>query len=267
MFNEKNTEISISANVFLDTWSAEYPIELLPDDNFNINDHTITGNTNYNPQFSEFDDESRNSFSIGLGFSQIINKNLQGSLLVDLVQQEGLLSTPFHRIYFADVADSFIEEFQLADAVEQLPDTRFKIAIGGRLNYYINETFVVRTYYRYYTDDWGIDSHTASIEVPIKILPKFTIYPSYRYYTQTAADYFAPFETHLSSEKYFTSDNDLSDYNADQFGFGISYTDIFTKFHVRNFGLKSIDIKFNNYERNNSFSSNLISLGFKFVMD
>lgn len=274
LFNEKNTEVSISANVFLDTWNAEYPIELLgPGDvtkdgfTFNLDDFTITGNTDYNPQFTKFNDETRNTFSLGLGLSQIINKNLQGSLSVDLVQQDGLLSTPFHRIYFADVADSFIEEFQLADAIEQLPDTRFKVAIGGRLNYYINEAFVVRTYYRYYTDDWGIDSHTISIEVPIKILPMFTIYPSYRYYTQTAADYFAPFEAHLSSEKYFTSDNDLSDYNADQFGFGISYTDIFTKFHVRNFGLKSIDIKFNNYERNNSFSSNLISLGFKFVMD
>ena len=269
LFNEKNTEVSLSANVFLDTWKTLYPIELRTmGDDFNINNYTITGNTNYNPQFTEFADKTRNSYSFGLGFSQILSKNLQGSLLLDAVFQEGLLSTPFHRINFSDVGDSFIENFQLADAIEQLPDTRTKVAVGGRLNYYINETFVLRTFYRYYTDNWGIDSHTASIELPIKISPKFTLYPSYRYYTQTAADYFAPHETHLSTDEFITSDYDLSDYNANQFGFGISYTDIFTKFHItKKFGLKSIDLKFNNYNRNNSFSSNLISIGFKFIKD
>jgi hypothetical protein len=73
--------------------------------------------------------------------------------VIDLVQQDGLLSTPFPRVYFSDIADSFIENFQLADDIERLPDSRLKIAVGGRLNYYINETFVVRTFYRYYTDD------------------------------------------------------------------------------------------------------------------
>ena len=98
---------------------------------------------------------------------------MQGSLALDFVQQQGLLSTPFQRVYFSDVAESFIENFQLADAIEQLPDSRFKVAAGGRLNWYINETFVIRTFYRYYYDDWGISSHTASAEVPIKLSDKY----------------------------------------------------------------------------------------------
>lgn len=274
LFNEKNTEVSVHGNVFVDTWNAIYPIELRPfregGEGLNYSlftNNTITGNPNYNPSFTEFDSEGRNTYAIGFGFSQIISKRLQGSLALDLVSQDGLLSTPFQRVHFSDVADSFIEEFHLADDVEQLPDTRFKIAIGGRLNYYINETFVIRTFYRYYTDDWGIDAHTASVEVPIKLGSKFTLYPGYRYYTQTAADYFAPYNSHLSTSEFYTSDFDLSDYSANQYSFGISYTDIFSKFHIWKYGLKSIDLKFAQYDRSNTLSSSIITSGFKFVLD
>ncbi len=270
LFNEKNTELSANANVYLDSWNAIYPSELRPFGTNGIGSFRpseITGNTNYNPDFTEFDSESRNSYSLGLGFSQILHKNLQGSVALDFVQQQGLLSTPFQRVYFSDIADSFIDNFQLADAIERLPDSRFKVAIGGRLNWYLNEKVTVRTFYRYYFDDWGINSHTASIELPIKITDKFTLYPSYRYYNQTAADYFYPYETALSTDAFYTSDYDLSKYAANQIGFGVSYTDIFTKMHLWKFGLKSIDLKFYKYDRDTSFSSSIITAGCKFVMD
>ena len=270
LFNEKNTEISAHANVYLDTWSLIYPYELRSfsndgEDGSLFDQYPLIGNEDYNPQFTEIDSKGRNSYSLGLNFSQIISKRLQGSLAADLVLQEGLLSTPFQRVYFADIEDSFIENFHLADDIERLPSSRFKTAIGGRLNYYINELFVLRTYYRYYTDDWGIQSHTASIEIPIKISQKFTLYPSYRYYNQTAADYFAPYEEHLSSEEFYTSDYDLSKYNANQYGFGVNYNDIFTKFHIGNFGLKSIDLKYNHYERNSGLTADIIAGGFNFT--
>ncbi len=250
LFNEKNTEIGISANVYLDTWTLIYPVELRD-----------------NPSFMELDEKKRNSYSLGVNFSQILSKNIQGSLSLDVIQQQGLLSTPFHRVHFADVADTFVENFHLADDIERLPDSRFKTAIGGRLNFYINETFVLRTYYRYYFDDWGIASHTASLEIPIKITDKFTLYPSYRFYNQTAADYFNTYNTALSTDEFYTSDFDLSKYDANQFGFGINYTDIFTKLHIAKFGLKSVDLKYNYYKRNSGLSSSIITAGFKFVMD
>lgn len=273
LFNEKNTELSIDGNIYLDQWKLLYPVELRSfagqsgDEEVRVPWEKITGNTAYNPSFTGFNDKSRNSYSFGLGFSQILSKKLQGSLSLDLVRQDGLLSTPFHRIYFGDKPDSFIEKFQLADDVERLPGTRSKLAVGGRLNYYLNETFVARTYYRYYTDDWGINSHTVSIEIPIKISDKFTLYPSYRFYNQTAADYFAPHEQHLSTEQYYTSDYDLSKFSSNQYGFGVSYTDIFTKFRLWKLRMKSIDLKFYRYERDSSFKANMVSFGIKFVMD
>lgn len=274
LFNEKNTELGIHASVYLDTWNAIYPIELRPfgangsglNDDF-FNGRTITGNPNYDPMFTEFSDEGRNSYTLGLTFSQILHRNVQASLALDVVQQQGLLSTPFQRVYFGNIDDSFIDGFHLADDIEQLPDTRFKVAIGGRLNYYLNEKFSFRTFYRYYFDDWGITAHTASLEIPFKISGKFTLYPSYRFYTQSAADYFYTYNTPLSTTDFYTSDFDLSEYSANQFGFGVSYVDIFNKAHVWKFGIKSIDLKYYHYDRNIPFNSNIITAGFKFVMD
>ncbi|PCJ98449.1 MAG: hypothetical protein COA50_02795 [Flavobacteriaceae bacterium] len=261
LFNERNTEISISGQVYLDKWNSQYPIELRN----GFFDDRVTGTGTYSPMFTSFQNENRNSYAVSIGFSQILSKRLQGALFMDFVSQKGLLSTPHQRIYFGDVNDFFIDEFQLADDVERLPENRFKIPIGGRLNYYLNDTFILRTYYRYYYDDWGITSHTANIEVPVKLNDSFTVYPSYRYYKQTAADYFYSKETALSTLPFYTSDYDLSNYNAHQYGIGVRYKDIFTKAKVLTFGLKTLDLRFSIYDRSDGLSAGIITLGTTFV--
>lgn len=253
LLNDKNTELSIRANVFLDSWKIIYPFELRPFEDLG---------------YTPLQTNKRNSYALGLGFSQILSKKAQGSISLDLVQQEGLLSTPFQRVFFKD-RDAIIigNGFQLADDIERLPSSRFKIAIGGRLNYYINEMFVLRSYLRYYQDNWGITSYTASIEVPIKLGDFFTLYPSYRYYTQTKADYFYKANDALSTDAFYTSDYDLSNFNAGEFGLGVSYTDIFTKVKLLGYGLKSINAKASYYNRSSSLSYFMVSGGIKFVQD
>ncbi len=263
LFNEKNTELSLNAQVYLDKWNSQYPIELR--DGFF--DSRIMGNGTYAPNFSAFEKETRNSYSLSLGLSQILGKRLQGAVFIDLVSQNGLLSTPFQRVYFGDTPAFFIEDFQLADDVERLPDTRFKIPIGARLNYYLSDRFILRTYYRFYTDDWGITAHTANLEIPIKLSDRFTIYPVYRYYTQTAADYFYVKDAAQSSFDFYTSDYDLSRYDANQYGMGIRYKDIFAKAKIFTFGLKTLDLRVNKYDRSDGLNAFIVSLGTTFVGD
>ncbi len=296
LFNEKNTTVGLSAKVYLDAWRPIYPTELnaYVDTNGNLNSGFFEGVTildqngnasgDWHPVngFGLIQDKSRNSYSASFSLSQIVSKNVQISLFLDVVKQQGWLANPLQRVYFGDIPNYYIgnsasipnytspdnkDVFQLADDIERLPNSRFKIPIGLRLNYFINETFALRTYYRYYFDDWGLYSHTASIEVPIKISDKFTLYPSFRYYNQTQADYFAPYEQNLSTSTYYTSDYDLSKFSANQYGFGISYTDIFSKFHLLKFGLKSIDLKYANYRRNTGLEANIVSFGLKFILD
>lgn len=298
LFNEKNTELSVKANVYLDQWKPIYPTELEEFAIFGANFlnqgyfqgvtvYDQNGNVSqngYNPNgFSEYENKNRNSYSLSLSFSQILSKRAQFSIFLDLIHQEGLLSTPYHRVYFADRPNYYIGEnasdisvyettqntsvFQLADDTEKLPDTRFKIPIGMRFNYYINEILSLRTYYRFYSDNWGVMAHTASLEIPVKVSQAFTLYPTYRYYNQNAADYFAPYETHLSTSTFYTSDYDLSKFDSHQYGVGIRYNDIFTKFKLFNFGLKTIDFRYNHYDRSDGLNANIFSAGFKFILD
>lgn len=295
LFNDKNTELSVKANVYLDQWRPIYPTELheysIYGSNFlnqgyfsgvTVWDQNGQSTTNYLPSaFETVSKVNRNSYSASFGLSQVLTKKLQFSVFFDILQQQGLLSTPYHRIYFADKENYFIGQpqyidnyespsnigfYKLADDIERLPDTRFKIPLGARLNYYINERMVLRTYYRFYTDNWDVQSHTASIELPVKISDRFTIFPMYRYYTQIASKYYAPYETHLSTEEFYTSDADLAEFDANQYGFGVSYTDIFTGGKIWKFGLKNVDFRFNHYERSDNLSANIATIGFKFIM-
>jgi hypothetical protein len=295
LFNEKNTELSLKVNAYLDQWRPIYPTELHEYSKYGSNflnqgyfsgvsvlDQNGQSTTNYLPSaFQTVNVVKRNSFSASVGFSQVLTKKLQVSVFFDVLQQQGLLSSPYHRIYFADKANFYIGQpeyisnyestsnagvYKLADDIERLPDSRFKLPVGARLNYYINERFIVRTYYRFYSDNWDIQSHTASIELPVKLSDKFTVFPMYRYYTQTASKYYAPYETHLSTEKFYTSDADLATFDANQYGFGVNYTDIFTAGKIWKFGLKNIDFRFNHYKRSDNLNANIATIAFKFIM-
>jgi len=296
LFNEKNTEINLKANVYLDQWRPIYPTELHEYSKYGtnfLNQGYFSGVTVYNEngimatekylptKFTDLSLTNRNSYSASFGFSQILSQRLQLSLFFDVLQQQGLLSTPYHRIYFADKTNFFIGQsqfianyesssnsgvFKLADDIERLPDTRFKLPIGARLNYYISERLVLRTYYRYYSDDWNIHAQTASIELPVKISDKFTVFPTFRYYNQTASQYYAPYEKHLSTEQYYTSDPDLATFETKQIGFGVNYTDIFASAKIWQFGLKNVDFRFHQYDRTDRLKASIATVAFKFIM-
>lgn len=298
LFNQKNSELSLNTAVYLDTWRPEYPTEIKTyvKENGDLNTDFFEGVSILNQNGTAIDknaadawrplstglvdNDKRNTYSFSVGFSQILSKTTQVSVFSDITYQTGWLSNPMQRVYFADKDNFYIgnaesipfytepknkDVFQLADDIERLPGTRFKLPIGLRLNQYLNEYLVLRSYYRYYMDDWGIQSHTINMELAIKLGQNFTFYPSYRFYNQTAATYFAPFEELVSSSTYYTSDFDLSAYHANQIGFGIKYTDIFTSAHLWRFGLKGLTIDYSNYARNTGLKAGIVSFGAGFV--
>lgn len=187
-----------------------------------------------------------------LSWSQVVNKNLQVMLLTDIVHQQGFLSLPFHRVYFHDGS---VHQ-------EKLPDRRLKIPIGFRANYFLGDRFIIRTYYRYYKDDWGISSHTADLEIPVKITAFLSISPFYRYYSQTAVDYFAPYGVHTAQDHYYTSNYDLSKFNSKFFGAGIRLSPPKGVFGIQR--LNMIELRYGHYTKNIAMTANIVSVNLKF---
>lgn len=195
---------------------------------------------------------SRDSYSASFSFSQVINQRLQGALLVDVAYQSGYLGLPFHRVYFADSTRA---------VVENLPSQRVKLPVGLRLNYFLGDKIILRGYYRFYIDNWGVRSHTASLEVPIKITPFFSVSPFYRYYAQTGSTYFAPFKAHTAADQYYTSNYALSTFNGQYFGTGIRLA---PPGGVLKTHLSILELRYGHYAETTDLVSDVIALNLTF---
>ena len=211
----------------------------------------VNGKLNGNGSKPITPSRARDTYTASFSFSQVINERLQGSIAMDLVYQSGYLGLPFHRVYFNTGKDT----------IENLPSQRFKFPIGIRLNYFFGDNIILRGYYRFYVDNWGMVSHTANIEVPIKISPFFSLSPFYRYYVQTAANYFAPFEAHSPLDQYFTSNYALAAFKAHSFGMGIRLAPP-KGVLIKN--LSAVEIRYGHYTQTTDLVSDIISLNLKF---
>ncbi|MEO6833449.1 MAG: DUF3570 domain-containing protein [Chitinophagaceae bacterium] len=237
---DKSREFGVKLQSYFDTWTIIYPVELRP-----------------NGRFSGRDDQGgettpRDSYSASFSLSQIINKRFQVAFLLDLIEQQGLLATDYQRVYFTDASER----------IENLPGKRLKIPIGIRANYFLGDRIILRGYYRFYTDDWGITAHTASLEMPIKINPFFSVSPFYRFYVQTASQYFAPYGAHNIADAYYTSDYDLSKFTSHFIGLNLRFTPEKGVLSIKQFS--AVELRYGHYIRSNGLNSNILTLAATF---
>ena len=266
---KNNGEFSLKILSYFDQIKMIYPTEFIPVDSIKSLSTTdsivyitsASGRTeavNYsNGQVvgkgpkAQIPSKPRDTYTASLSFSQVISQRMQGSIELDMVYQNGYLGLPFHRVFFNTGKDT----------IENLPSQRFKLPIGFRLNYFLGDNIILRTYYRVYIDSWGLVSNTFNLEVPVKITPFFSISPFYRFYTQTAAKYFAAYEVHTENEQYFTSNYALAAFRSNLFGAGLRLAPpkgIFTN------SLRILEIRYGHYMQTTDLNANIISLNLVF---
>ena len=237
----RNGEFSARVQAYLDKLKYIEPIEI----------RIANGGTG-NEEEGDYDSRSRNSYSGSLSYSQIINQRLQIMFIADLVLQQGFLGLPFHRVYFNNNTVK----------IENLPDSRMKIPLGFRANYFLGDKFVLRSFYRFYSDDWGVKSHTVQLESVVKLTPFFSLTPFYRYYTQTAADYFSPINVHKLTDQYYTSNYDLAKFNSNFYGAGVRLSPPKGVFGIQK--LNMLELRYGHYTRTNGLKADIISLHLKY---
>ncbi len=240
---DQSREWLVNSQVFFDRWQLFFPDEL-------------RGNPN-----TQVPTDRRNDFQLGLNLTQIIGPRLQASIGTDLSFQRGLLSTPFHRVYFSGEELARIERF---------PSSRFKIPIGVRLHYYWGDFLISRFFYRYYWDTFQLQSNTLQLGLGIKIGNACTFTPSYRYHQQQASIYFAPYQEHEVDALFYTSDYDLSTFKSQQWALGFKFTPLygFGRWHYRKktgLGIfKSWNWRFARYQRSDGLRAFVVSTGLSF---
>ena len=174
---------------------------------------------NGNKGFAE--DIERNNYRVGL--TQVLRPNLIMALNYEAITDEGYLNNPYRSYrYLTDPLDP-AAGYQFAQEV--YPDTRTSDAASARLLYHLPYSATIGSSYRYFTDDWGIDAHTAQVSYTQRIHERWIIDLKYRYYEQNGADFFSDLFLVPSQDPkdYRARDKELSEFNSNTFSLYLSY--------------------------------------------
>ena len=190
----------------------------------------------------------RHSVNVKLGLSQAINKRNIVGVYPEFTIQKGVLETPFHRIFFADSSQ----------AVEQLPEERFKAALALRWNTFAGGRVILKNSLQGYGDTFGILGVSFENETVFKLRPDFSIMANVRGYAQTGSRYFLPYREHVPATSFYTSDWDLSSFTNYQLGLGINFKPF--KYLSNRFQFKSVALRYYYQRRSNGLVAHIFSL-------
>ncbi len=121
------------------------------------------------------------------GVTQVINRSTLARVNYTLSRSTGYHTDPFKMLSLVDAAGT-----PLRYLFENRPDHRTRHSIYGIVKHHLTGD-VVEASYRFARDDWGIRSHTAETRYRHELGDGRYLQPQYRYYHQSAADFFAPF--------------------------------------------------------------------------
>ena len=117
--------------------------------------------------------------------ANILTRNLIATLNFETVTDEGFLNNPYRSVRYVDPGSALGFSFE----PELYPETRTSNALGLRARYFLPYRAAVEGEYRFYTDTWDIESHTASLTYVHPWGP-FTFEGKFRYHDQTGAAFF-----------------------------------------------------------------------------
>ena len=183
-------------------------------------------------------DASRRTSTVNIGLTQSLTPKSVLNLGLSYTDQSGFLATSFNAVKVGDEFD-----------IEIVPDERRRESYSARYKYALGRDSV-QLGYSYYVDNWDIDASVSEFKYFFNLYgEKWTIEPSYRFYTQTQASFFAiDFPVR---QEYQTSDSDLGEFTGNAVGLLNSWR----------LGDHTYDIGFNYYRRSDDLDFYWLTIG------
>lgn len=160
-------------------------------------------------------------YDVVLGWTQVMSR--RDLLQVNYVygNESGYLSDPYKILSVVDgTTGDLIADPAQRYLYEKRPDSRTRHSIYAQWSHQFTDD-VFRMSYRYYTDDWGINSHTLDMKYRYELNSKHFLEPYFRYYTQTAADFYNTSLVDGQIPDYASADYRLADLTS--LSYGIKY--------------------------------------------
>jgi hypothetical protein len=151
------------------------------------------------------DSESKRTISVFGGWSQVMSRSAIFQTILSYQNGSGFLSDPYKLVSVAGV-----------NVADDRPGSRSQYAVLARYRrHFESVTGTLHLDYRFYYDDWDINSHTVELAWYQSLFGDVLhIIPSVRYYTQSQADFYAPYFTNALG----AGDHASSDYRLSPFG-------------------------------------------------
>lgn len=124
-----------------------------------------------------------------IGINHIVSRRAIIRVNYALNRTTGYLTDPFKLISVIDGTTGANQGEALDYVFENRPDSRTKHSIYTAAKYHLSRD-VVDVSYRYMQDDWEIRSHTAELRYRWDYAPRQHLQPQFRYYHQSAADFY-----------------------------------------------------------------------------
>ena len=161
------------------------------------------------------EEADRQHFRIGV--SQVLTKNLIGSIGHELITDEGYLNNPYRSVRYLTSPNSYSFE------PERYPNTRISEATAIRLSYYLPWRAGLHGEYRIYSDSWGVDANSWQLQLIQPIGQRWTVETRYRNYQQGDADFYADLFPFQDSQNFLARDKELSEFSSTVIGLGVGF--------------------------------------------
>lgn len=99
---------------------------------------------------------------------------------------------------------------------EQLPHNRIRQDFVGRFAQWLPWDGALKGFYRFYLDTWGVTAHALEGQLLQRVHKLVYLRGSYRWYTQTAVNFFT--EKILGTDSFYTADSDLAKFVSQTVG-------------------------------------------------
>jgi len=164
-----------------------------------------------------------------IGITQVYNKGLVAKLNAFYLQENGHLSNPYFNVVRrvnVTLDDSNPAYFKYYLARDTRPEERIAAGISSQMVKEIDGRNTIHFSYRYYQDNWAVQSHTLESKSYHQIGNSFRLSPGIRFYQQNAANFF---KEHTDTDNVFdelgyaSADQRLSNNSSWTAQFGIEY--------------------------------------------
>lgn len=142
--------------------------------------------------------------------TRVLNRNAQVQAGIALSHSRGFLSDPYKQVF---VVDNILPDAR--------PDTRTQAAAIVRYRHAVTADAALHVDYRLARDDWGVLSHALEARWLQDLGRGFELAPSMRYYSQLAAEFYAPFHLARRDDEDYSSDYRLGEFGAWSLGLSL----------------------------------------------